>query len=162
MTEGTCGYVAHRSKPGKRDDGHKVALVIEGGGMRGSVSAGMVSAAMDLGFGGALPVNTRARHRPLPPSTPFFNVVHPVVIVLQALTRALSLPDAFDGVFGSSAGSLVGAYFVGAQVRLQQTTPDTLRAVRSAEFCSYRQEGMPQYGCSLYYDLLTDGLVRPA
>lgn len=89
-------------------------------------------------------------------------MVHPVAIVLLALTRALSLPDAFDGVFGSSAGSLVGAYFVGAQVRLQQTTPDTLRAARSAEFCSSRQEGMPQYGCSLYYDLLTDGLVRPA
>jgi hypothetical protein len=43
--------------------------------------------------------------------------------------------DGIDGVFGSSAGSLVGAYFVG------------------------NQQGMPQYGCSVYYDLLTDDLV---
>jgi predicted patatin/cPLA2 family phospholipase len=35
---------AHASAPGKRRDPHRVALVIEGGGMRGVVSAGMCAA----------------------------------------------------------------------------------------------------------------------
>ena len=42
---------ASGSKPQERADGHKVALVIEGGGMRGCVSAGMLASLMDLGFG---------------------------------------------------------------------------------------------------------------
>eukprot|EP00960_Hanusia_phi_P071502 767569-Hanusia_phi.AAC.3 len=79
------------SKPGKRNDGFKVALAIEGGGMRGCVAAGMAGAVMDAGF-----------------------------------------YDSFDAVYGSSAGSLIGAYWIANQF------------------------GMPQYGCSLYYDLLTD------
>ena len=32
------------SKPGRRTDGRRIALVIEGGGMRGVVSAGMTAA----------------------------------------------------------------------------------------------------------------------
>jgi predicted acylesterase/phospholipase RssA len=59
------------SKPGARRDKHKIALAIEGGGMRGCVSAGMAAALEQLG-----------------------------------------LSDAFDVVYGSSAGSLIGAYFV--------------------------------------------------
>ncbi len=39
---------AEGSKPGERSDGHRVALVIEGGGMRGVVSAGMVAALEQL------------------------------------------------------------------------------------------------------------------
>jgi len=38
------------SMPGHRDDGHRIALVIEGGGMRGVVSAGMTAAIEQLGF----------------------------------------------------------------------------------------------------------------
>jgi predicted patatin/cPLA2 family phospholipase len=38
------------SKPGKRTDGRRVALVIEGGGMRGVVSAGMTAAIEQLGL----------------------------------------------------------------------------------------------------------------
>ncbi|MCD0451666.1 patatin-like phospholipase family protein [Actinocorallia sp. API 0066] len=38
------------SVPGKRDDGFRVALAIEGGGMRGTVSAGMALAVRDLGL----------------------------------------------------------------------------------------------------------------
>ncbi len=38
------------SLPGERDDGRRVALVIEGGGMRGVVSAGMTAAIEQLGF----------------------------------------------------------------------------------------------------------------
>jgi predicted patatin/cPLA2 family phospholipase len=38
------------SLPGARDDGRRVALVIEGGGMRGVVSAGMTAAIEQLGF----------------------------------------------------------------------------------------------------------------
>jgi hypothetical protein len=60
-----------RSKPGARQDGYKIALAIEGGGLRGSVSAGMASALAHLGA-----------------------------------------EDAFDIVLGSSAGSIIGAYFV--------------------------------------------------
>ena len=38
------------SKPGARKDGHKIALAIEGGGLRGCVSAGMASALAHLGI----------------------------------------------------------------------------------------------------------------
>lgn len=38
------------SKPGERNDDHVVALVVEGGGMRGTVSAGMLIALDQLGF----------------------------------------------------------------------------------------------------------------
>ena len=81
---------AEGSKPGQRMDKYKIALAIEGGGMRGCVSAGMASALIDAGLG-----------------------------------------DCFDEVYGSSAGSLVGAYWIANSF------------------------GMVQYGCSLYYDLLT-------
>lgn len=75
------------SKPGRRRDNHKVALCIEGGGMRGSVSAGMVAAIKYCG-----------------------------------------LEDTFDAVYGSSAGSIVGAYFVSRQ--------------------------LPMYGAQIYYDVI--------
>jgi predicted patatin/cPLA2 family phospholipase len=39
------------SAPGDRADGRRIALVIEGGGMRGVVSAGMAAAIEQLGFG---------------------------------------------------------------------------------------------------------------
>jgi hypothetical protein len=79
------------SKPGNRDpDDHaKLALSIEGGGMRGSVSAGMAAAIASLG-----------------------------------------LCDAFDVIYGSSAGSIVGAYMVSRQVCLDVYT-DVLPAARS-------------------------------
>ena len=64
------------SKPGKRyvDDKMKIALAIEGGGMRGCVSAG-ASAALNV----------------------------------------LGINDAIDVVYGSSAGAMVGAYFISRQ-----------------------------------------------
>jgi predicted acylesterase/phospholipase RssA len=73
---------------GPRPDGAKVALVIEGGGMRGCVTAGMVCALDYLG-----------------------------------------LRDTFDVVYGSSAGSMIGAYFITGQ--------------------------LPWYGPEVYYDKLT-------
>jgi len=80
----------NNSKPveGKRTDGFKVALAIEGGGMRGCVSAGMVVAIDYLG-----------------------------------------LRECFDVVYGSSAGSLIGSYFLTKQ--------------------------LPWFGPELYYDSLT-------
>jgi predicted patatin/cPLA2 family phospholipase len=41
---------SERSRPGQRVDGRRIALVIEGGGMRGVVSAGMTSAIEQLGL----------------------------------------------------------------------------------------------------------------
>jgi predicted acylesterase/phospholipase RssA len=76
------------SKPGARTDGFKVGLAVEGGGMRGCVSAGMISAMIELGLMGTV-----------------------------------------DAVFGSSAGSLVGAYALSGQPS--------------------------RVGCSVYYDALT-------
>jgi hypothetical protein len=73
------------SKAGARRDGMKIALAIEGGGMRGVVAAGMAAAISELG-----------------------------------------LVDSVDAVYGSSAGSLIGAYLLSGQ--------------------DYR------YGCSVYYD----------
>jgi hypothetical protein len=66
----------NNSKPTKRGfkDKEKIALCIEGGGMRGCVSAGSAAAINFLG-----------------------------------------LNDAFDVVYGSSAGAMVGAYFVSRQ-----------------------------------------------
>ncbi|KAJ1440264.1 acyl transferase/acyl hydrolase/lysophospholipase [Ochromonadaceae sp. CCMP2298] len=77
------------SKPGERgaEDKARIAIAIEGGGMRGAVGAGMITA---------------------------FNY--------------LGLQDSIDVVYGSSAGSLVGAYFLAEQV--------------------------PHYGLEVYYDIL--------
>lgn len=63
------------SKPGQRQDAYKIGLAIEGGGMRGAVSAG-AAAAINL----------------------------------------LGLSDAFDSVYGSSAGALIAAFFVSRQL----------------------------------------------
>jgi predicted patatin/cPLA2 family phospholipase len=41
---------SHGSRPGERVDGRRIALVIEGGGMRGVVSAGMTAAIEQLGL----------------------------------------------------------------------------------------------------------------
>jgi predicted patatin/cPLA2 family phospholipase len=39
------------SRPGERSDGHRIALVVSGGGMRGAYPAGMAHALEDAGFG---------------------------------------------------------------------------------------------------------------
>ena len=62
------------SKPGARSDGAHLALVVEGGGMRGAVSGGALQALHDLG-----------------------------------------LRDAFDVVYGSSAGAMNATYFLAGQ-----------------------------------------------
>ena len=49
MLEVLARRVASGSRPGERDDGYRVALSIEGGGMRGTVSAGMALALHELG-----------------------------------------------------------------------------------------------------------------
>eukprot|EP01038_Epipyxis_sp_PR26KG_P008189 gene8189-11078_t len=79
---------ANKSLPGNRNDNKRIAIAIEGGGMRGCVGAGMISAVSYLG-----------------------------------------LDDSVDVVYGSSAGSLVGAYFVTKQ--------------------------LPYTGPEVYYDVLT-------
>ena len=65
-----------KSKPGKRlsGDAQKVALCIEGGGMRGCVAAGATAAINFLG-----------------------------------------LSDSIDVIYGSSAGAMVGTYFISRQ-----------------------------------------------
>lgn len=63
------------SRPGQRTDGARIGLAIEGGGMRGAVSAG-AAAALNL----------------------------------------LGLSDAFDAVYGSSAGALIAAFFISRQL----------------------------------------------
>jgi predicted patatin/cPLA2 family phospholipase len=67
------------SKP-PHDDGARVALAVEGGAMRGVISAGMVSALEALGYG-----------------------------------------QAFDAVYGASAGAINAAYFLAGQARLGTT-----------------------------------------
>ncbi|EIE27199.1 FabD/lysophospholipase-like protein [Coccomyxa subellipsoidea C-169] len=62
------------SAPGKRRDGFKVGLVVEGGGMRGVVSGAALQAMHDLG-----------------------------------------LRNAFDAVYGSSAGAINATYFLSGQ-----------------------------------------------
>jgi predicted patatin/cPLA2 family phospholipase len=79
---------ASSSSPFDRKDNKKVALVVEGGGMRGCVTAGMVTAIYYLG-----------------------------------------LENTFDVIYGSSAGTVIGAYF------------------------NTRQ--LPWFGPEVYYDSLT-------
>jgi predicted acylesterase/phospholipase RssA len=65
---------AARASRAPHSDGAKIALCVEGGAMRGVVSAGMVSALEELGLG-----------------------------------------EAFDAVYGSSAGAINTAYFLAGQ-----------------------------------------------
>lgn len=67
---------ARGSRP-PHDDGARIALAVEGGAMRGVISAGMVSALESFG-----------------------------------------LTDAFDAVYGSSAGAINAAYFLAGQATL--------------------------------------------
>jgi len=76
--------------PGKKKDGNKIALAIEGGGMRGAVSAGMAHAVTVLG-----------------------------------------LNDAVDCVYGSSAGAIVGAYFVSRQASATGVYSDLLPCAKT-------------------------------
>mmetsp|Transcript_21293 Transcript_21293/g.61070 ORF Transcript_21293/g.61070 Transcript_21293/m.61070 type:complete len:878 (-) Transcript_21293:33-2666(-) len=75
--------VRTNSTPGNRSPGDTahLALAIEGGGMRGAVSAGMAAAIASLG-----------------------------------------LSDAFDSVYGSSAGCIVGAYMISRQMAVSVYT----------------------------------------
>jgi predicted patatin/cPLA2 family phospholipase len=52
VVEALCRRRDEGSRPGARTDGRRIALVIEGGGMRGVVSAGMAAAIEQLGFTG--------------------------------------------------------------------------------------------------------------
>lgn len=74
LTSVLADRLATGSRPGARTDGHRVALAIEGGGMRGSVSAGMALAIHELG-----------------------------------------LLDAFDAVYGASAGALTAAWLLSSK-----------------------------------------------
>ena len=54
---------ATHSKPGDRDDGYKMGLAIEGGGLRGVVSAAMLTFLEDLGYADAFDEVYRVRQR---------------------------------------------------------------------------------------------------
>ena len=84
------------SLPGHRKDNATLALALEGGGMRGAVSAGMAAAIASLG-----------------------------------------LCDAFDSIYGSSAGSVVGAYMVSRQMCLDVYT-SVLPAAQRKFVCKKR------------------------
>jgi len=87
------------SKPGNRakDDPHILALSLEGGGMRGAVSAGMAAAISCLG-----------------------------------------LKDSFDIIYGSSAGSVIGAYMVSGQMSCMDVYVDILPAAKRTFVCVKR------------------------
>ena len=79
MIELLLARAARRSRA-PHGDGARIALCVEGGAMRGVVSAGMVSALEELGLG-----------------------------------------QAFDAVYGSSAGAINAAYFLAGQARMGTT-----------------------------------------
>ena len=85
-TDSVSTKLVNRSMP--PEDGFRIALAVEGGGMRGCVTGGMVTAIHHLG-----------------------------------------LEDTIDVVYGSSAGTVIGAYFITRQ--------------------------LPWYGPEVYYDMLT-------
>ncbi|CAJ1959339.1 unnamed protein product [Cylindrotheca closterium] len=84
------------STPGNRKDNATLAIAMEGGGMRGCVSAGMAAAIASLG-----------------------------------------LSDVFDTVYGSSAGSAVGAYLISRQICLDVYL-DILPAAKTQFVCKKR------------------------
>jgi len=103
------------SKPQARTDGHKVCLAIEGGGMRGCVSAGMVAALHELG-----------------------------------------VFDALDGVYGSSAGAINGAYFVSNQTDKASMYHDKLPG--DSKFISLKRLFIGKPAMSVEY--LVDDILR--
>ncbi|GAB2851140.1 patatin family protein [Actinocorallia aurea] len=76
------------SRPGARTDGMRIALAVEGGGMRGTISAGMALALAEAG-----------------------------------------LTDAFDAVYGASAGAITGAWLLSG-------TPEQLRGWAEPEYAN--------------------------
>lgn len=86
------------STPGNRAKGDmaRIALCLEGGGMRGAVTAGMAAAIACLG-----------------------------------------LTDAFDAIYGSSAGSVIGAYLVSRQMCMDVYV-DILPAAKRTFVCTKR------------------------
>ncbi|ROO85157.1 putative patatin/cPLA2 family phospholipase [Actinocorallia herbida] len=76
------------SKPGQRSDKMRIALAVEGGGMRGTISAGMALALAEAG-----------------------------------------LTDAFDAVYGASAGAITGAWLLSG-------TPEQLRGWAEPEYAN--------------------------
>ena len=85
-----------QSVPGHRTDDARLALSLEGGGMRGAVGAGMAAAIACLG-----------------------------------------LTDTLDVIYGSSAGSVVGAYLVSRQVCMDVYV-DILTAAKKLFVCTKR------------------------
>ena len=84
------------SAPGNRQDNATLALAMEGGGMRGCVSAGMAAAIASLG-----------------------------------------LTDTIDVIYGSSAGSVIGAYMVSRQMCVDVYV-DILPAAKEKFVCKNR------------------------
>lgn len=109
---------ASGSSPGSRDDDSRLALVIEGGGMRGSISGGMILALEDAG-----------------------------------------LLSAFDDVYGASAGTLNGAWFVGGAARqgLPAWTDPVMRsaAIRKRNLLRGRPFVDGDYLTNVVYERLT-------
>ena len=124
------------SLPGARRDPFKLGLVVEGGGMRGCVSGGALQVwrrALGWGRGSILCIGRllvwcclqgRFAHRlrlsisvtPAPPCN-----LHPsplpllrLVLPRQALND-LGLRNAFDAVYGSSAGAINATYFLSGE-----------------------------------------------
>ena len=123
------------STPGHRTDNVTLALSIEGGGMRGSVSAGMAAAIACLG-----------------------------------------LIDSFDAVYGSSAGSVIGAYMISRQMCMDVYV-DILPAAKRTFVCVKRMlsaiagnavdlilyRGSPKYGLAspgMNISFVLDGIMH--
>ncbi|GKY96454.1 hypothetical protein MPSEU_000604900 [Mayamaea pseudoterrestris] len=123
------------STPGHRSDNATLALSIEGGGMRGAVSAGMASAIACLG-----------------------------------------LIDSFDVIYGSSAGSVIGAYMVSRQMCMDVYV-DILPAAKRTFVCVKRMlsaiagnaidlvlyRGSPKYGLAspgMNISFVLDGIMH--
>jgi len=120
------------SKPGARraEDTAHVALVIEGGGMRGCVSAGMASALLHFGY-----------------------------------------VDAFDSIYGSSAGSMIGAYMMtdpplkeASSIYTDSLTGEGRHFIDTRQFMrclGLGIVGLPLTGLRGLVNLLTDRLGKP-
>ncbi|GMH86542.1 hypothetical protein TL16_g10579 [Triparma laevis f. inornata] len=127
--------VLSSSLPSSRSDNHHLSLSLEGGGMRGSVNAGMASS-----------------------------------------IALLNLCNTFDSIYGSSAGSIIGAYMISRQMcvdvyssilvgnRLFLQKPDLIKFAARASVNSKSKDNYEATGMNISYvlkDVMSAQGLRP-
>jgi hypothetical protein len=130
--------VRTNSTPGNRPDSSHLALVIEGGGMRGAVSGKLTILMIVFASHDFSAFNTA--------------LIDISTAGMAAALSTLGLLDTFDSVHGSSAGAIIGAYVVSRQLCTDVYT-DIMPAAGS-RFAS-KKRSMINFGVDWLADLVS-------